>query len=257
MKTKKLMHFALLVGEVMLKSGAETYRVEDSINRILKTSNYSGIQSFVTPTGLFASIDDPDSDHLTYIRRVERREIHLHKIEQANNISRKYCDGSLTLDEALDELEAVNTLKPHTFITSVAATSMAASIFVIVLGGTFSDMFITLIAGIALSVLQILLVRGSNSKFFIDIVGAGLTTSIVIIFHRVIGIGHNLDLMIISSIMPLVPGVAITNAVRDTIHGDLVSGSARILDAFIVAASIATGVGITLSIFSNWIGGVL
>lgn len=257
MKTTKLMFFALSVGEVMLKSGAETYRVEDSIDRILMTSGYSGITSFVTPTGLFASIDDPENDHITYIRRVKRREIHLHKIEEANRISRQYCDGSIDLDEALGQIKEVDEMKSYPFTTKVASTSLAAALFVLVLGGTITDMLITLLAGIALSVLMIFLVRGSNSKFFIDIVGAGLTTSIVLVFYRVLGLGHNLDLMIISSIMPLVPGVAITNAVRDTIHGDLVSGSARILDAFIVAASIATGVGISLSVFSSWLGGVI
>jgi len=60
--------------------------------------------------------------------------------------------------------------------------------------------------------------------------------------------GSHFDLIVVSSVMPMVPGVAITNAIRDTLHGDLISGVARTLDAFIVAASIAAGVGIVLSL---------
>lgn len=49
--------------------------------------------------------------------------------------------------------------------------------------------------------------------------------------------------------MPLVPGVAITNAIRDTLQGDYLSGGARVLEAFLKAASIALGVGIGMALF--------
>ena len=54
------------------------------------------------------------------------------------------------------------------------------------------------------------------------------------------------DAIIIACIMPLVPGVAITNAIRDTLNGDYVSGAARAVEAFIKALSIALGVGVSL-----------
>lgn len=53
----------------------------------------------------------------------------------------------------------------------------------------------------------------------------------------------DMDIVIISSIMPLVPGVAITHAIRDTLQGDYLSGAARILEAFMTATAIALGVG--------------
>ena len=64
--------------------------------------------------------------------------------------------------------------------------------------------------------------------------------------------GMNLDVVIISSIMPLVPGVAITNAVRDILQGDYMSGNARVLEAFLTAAGIAVGVGAGI-----WFAGLL
>ena len=59
----------------------------------------------------------------------------------------------------------------------------------------------------------------------------------------------DMDTVIVSSLMPLVPGVAITNAVRDTLQGDYISGSARMLEAFLKAASIALGVGIGVMLY--------
>ena len=54
------------------------------------------------------------------------------------------------------------------------------------------------------------------------------------------------DVMIISSIMSLVPGVAFTTSIRDILNGDYASGSARMLEAIVVALGIASGVGLGL-----------
>lgn len=257
MKAKKLMNFALTVGEVMLRSGAETYRVEDTINRILKTSHYTGIQSFVTPTGLFACLDDETQEHITYIRRIDDRYIHLHKIELANRVSRDYCSGTVNLEASIERIKSVSAEKPYKALSMIPAVGLAAGLFAMVLGGSISDALVTLAAGLLLAILQHLLQPYELPKFFIDLIGSFLTATVALFFVNLIGYGDHLDLIIISSIMPLVPGVAITNAVRDTLHGDLVSGSARILDAFIVAASIATGVGIALSSLGPLMGGAL
>lgn len=96
--------FALLAGDIMLKNGAETYRVEDTINRILRTSHFSVIESFVTPTGIMATLDDASIDMITYVRRIDKRTINLSKVELTNDVSRKYCNGDLTLEEAYHKL---------------------------------------------------------------------------------------------------------------------------------------------------------
>lgn len=257
MQAKKLMNFALTVGEVMLRNGAETYRVEDTINRILKTSDYTGIQSFVTPTGLFATLDDDHHEHMTYIRRIDKRHIHLYKIELANKISRDYCSKITDLDQSIKAIEDTKKEKNYRPLIMVPAIGLSAGLFAIVLGGTIEDGLVTLIAGLILAIMQQFFSQYTLPKFFIDLIGSFVITLVAVFSVGFLGYGHHLDLIIIGSIMPLVPGVAITNAVRDTLHGDLVSGSSRILDAFIVAASIATGVGIALSTLNSTLGGVL
>lgn len=256
MNPKQLMTFALDLGELMLRSGAETYRVEDTITRILKTSHYDGIEAFVTPTGLFVTMDHPDLDHLTYIRRITERHIHLAKIEEANTISREFCHGHTTLEDAQKALLTLEKLETYQPLTMVLAIGLATGFFAIVLAGSFADAFVAFLAGIILALFQQLVKRKGISKFLLDIMGGLISGYLTLLLYYQFHLGDNLDLMIISSIMPLVPGVAITNAVRDTIHGDLVSGSARILEAFIIAASIATGVGIAFYLYQSTIGGI-
>jgi len=257
MTTKKLMNFALHIGEVMLKSGAETYRVEDSINRILATSKGTDIESYVTPTGLFASMDSSDGTHLSYVRRINHRSIHLYRIEMANEISRLFCGGHLELDDAIHQLKDLEKSVDYNPRIATISVSMAAGLFAIVFGGTLADALVTMFAGLVLALFQILLSKKEISQFFMDMIGGLLTTTTALIFLHFVHLGDHQDIILISSIMPLVPGVAITNAIRDTLHGHLVSGTARILDAFIIAASIATGVGISLSIFEHLIGGII
>ena len=95
------------------------------------------------------------------------------------------------------------------------------------------------------SVLAFLITLGKKiqmSSFILNAIcafGVAVTAACV---NRVTS-GWNLDIVIISSLMPLVPGVAITNAIRDTLRGDYISGGARILEAFLTAAAIGLGAG--------------
>ncbi len=62
----------------------------------------------------------------------------------------------------------------------------------------------------------------------------------------VFGITANLDKMIIGGIIPLVPGMALTTAIRDFAGGDYLSGTIRLIDALLIGSSIAIGVGMVL-----------
>ncbi len=58
--------------------------------------------------------------------------------------------------------------------------------------------------------------------------------------------------MIIGLVMNLVPGVAITNSVRDIIAGDFIAGQTKMTEALLTATSIAVGTGIAFSISSSF-----
>jgi uncharacterized membrane protein YjjP (DUF1212 family) len=248
MNYKLLMNFALLAGEIMLENGAETFRVEDTISRILQTSKCQTVEVFATPTGIFATLDNPDIDLMTMVRRIKKRSINLNKIALANSISRDYCSDLMSLESSMYQLQQVDKEPEYSRFIRISATGMAAGFFVLVFGGNISDMTVALICGLIIGYLEISLSDLGISRFFIDIIGGIICSLLPFILVNKIGFGDHFDLIVISAIMPMVPGVAITNAIRDTLHGELLSGLARGMDAFIVASSIATGVGIMLSL---------
>lgn len=256
MDYKKLFCYAMETGEVMLRNGAETSRVEDTINRILKTAGLQVVESFVTPTGIFATLDDERIEMITYVKRVYKREVHLYKVALANDLSRRFCAQEMPLEEAIRQLDRIKEELPYPNWLMVLAKGIGAGCYAYVFGGDMADAFAAMGIGFFLSLLQILLRKGDSNKFFEDILGGAFIGILAIFFYHFLKIGSNFDLIIVGAIMPLVPGVAITNAIREVIQGDFVSGISRTADAFIVAAAVAVGVGSVLKIFYAYFGGV-
>ncbi|MFP4698654.1 MAG: threonine/serine exporter ThrE family protein [Eubacteriales bacterium] len=255
MNHKLLFNTALLAGEIMLRNGAETYRVEDTINRILNLSNFRIIESFVTPTGIFATLDDPKIEMITFVKRVKNRTIHLSKVAMVNDVSRKLCFSQISLEEAYRQLQQIQLIHPYTGKIMVLAFALASGFFSIVFGGNYEDFIVSTLNGFLISLILKTLGSYDMSRFFIDLVAGFIIGSSSLLCLHLINAGNNIDTIIVGSIMPLVPGVAITNAVRDTIQGDLVSGISRALEALIIAISIAVGIGTGLSVSYWFLGG--
>jgi uncharacterized membrane protein YjjP (DUF1212 family) len=254
---KKIFELALAIGETMLRNGAETFRVEDTIIRILRTSGCAVCESFVTPTGIFVTLDDPSMDTLTYVKRVQTRRVHLDKVAIANQLSRSYCTGEIDIEEAKIQLSSIRMESSYSGKVFVLASSFASACFTIVFGGGYLDAVGALIVGFIVGITHLLLSKLTVSKFFIDLICGMLIAVIGIFVYQVLGIGVHFELIIAGAIMPFVPGVAITNAIFDTIQGNLLSGISRTAEAFNIAASIAIGIGVILKLYSVMIGGVI
>lgn len=246
---------AMLAGEIMLKNGAETYRVEDTINRILGQSGLSTVEAFVITTGIVITLDDPSIEAITMVRRVSSRSTDLSKIASVNEISRKLCNKEFEAEEAYSRLlQIANEKKEYNvYIYSLGIVFIVAGC-AIMFGGTAKSMLLAIFIGIC-EVIALLVTKRLNMNQFISDTLVALVTAAFIMICKNIGlIGSDLNLLISASIMPLVPGVAITNAVRDTLCGDYISGAARILEAFVTATAVAIGVGAGLTIINLFTG---
>ena len=95
MDHKLVIDTAVLAGEILLKSGAETYRVEDTMKHILSTGNTETAEALVMLTGIVATMEDPGVQPVTVMRRVDDRGTNIYRIIEVNDISRKYCSGKM------------------------------------------------------------------------------------------------------------------------------------------------------------------
>ena len=110
MDTQLLLKTAMLAGEIMLRSGAETYRVEDTMHHILKTADHIEMaEVLVIMTGISATIKLENEKAVTVTKRVEERDTNLKLVVDVNEISRQYCGDDLTLEQAYEKLSTLNS----------------------------------------------------------------------------------------------------------------------------------------------------
>lgn len=244
MDAQLLMKTATLAGELMLCSGAETYRVEDTMHHILKTAdNLEMAEVLVIMTGITATIKQKDENVISIVKRVNSRSTNMSLIMEVNDISRRYCGEEITLEEAYKELSGLKKNIYSRLENRLGVLGICVG-FAIFFGGGIREMLVTLLVGLVLTGCMTIGEKMQFHAFLQDVFGAfGIAVSSLLLSNLV---KVNLDTVIISSIMPMVPGVAITNAVRDTLQGDYLSGSARVLEAFLKAAGIAVGIAIGL-----------
>lgn len=256
MDYKLILNLSIKAGEIMLRSGAETYRVEDTMNYILRTACTESFEATVTMTSIAASISNPDMEPITMIKRVHERGTNLNRIMKVNELSRAYCGGNMTAAEAYAAMKEMGGKQYRTWLYNAATVVITAG-FSPLFGGGALEMCGAALVGAVLSLIMTFGKKLQINGFILDALSSMGVALAAKLLQQVIP-SLNGDVVIISSIMPLVPGVAITNAVRDTLQGDYVSGGARILEAFLKAAAVALGVGVGIAIMTALFkGGVL
>lgn len=245
-QTYEIIEVCLLAGKIMLQNGAETYRVEDTMMRIAVSYGINESHSYVTPTGIFFSIDGIEP---TKLIRISERTTDLQKVTTVNSISRNISAGGISVQEAyrmLKEVEEANLAYP--IWLQIAAASISSGCFLIMFQGGWNDFIPALVSGgVGFSCL-LYFHHLVQIKFFAEFLSSFIIGLVSFLFV-IAGIGTELDKIIIGSVMPLVPGLLITNAVRDLMAGHLVSGLSKGAEAFLTAFAIGTGIAVVISFF--------
>lgn len=237
-----LLDLATDLGYRLAMSGAETFRVEDSINRILATY---GIESevFAIPNCLTVSIETIEGKPMTRMRRIGYHGNDLDAVEKYNSLSRRICSEKPEPKEAVRWLKGVDVARvQYNTIIYILASFLGACGFSLLFGGTFIDAICGGICGILIGVVNRFLDNLKVNAFFTTIASAFIMAFAAYAFGAV-GIADNTDTVVIGALMLLVPGLLFTNAMRDIIFGDTNSGTNRIVQVLLVAAAIALGTG--------------
>jgi uncharacterized membrane protein YjjP (DUF1212 family) len=242
----EIVDVCLLAGQIMLQSGAETYRVEDTMSRIASSFNLLNSHCFVMPTGI---IFQPNGDESAKLIRILERTTDLQKVDAVNAVSRQLSNGNISLVDAHTTLLKIDK-EAHAYSIGfqIVAASIVSGCFTIMFQGAWSDFLPAVISGGLGYTAFICFHRLVKVRFFAELIASfliGLTS----FFLTSAGFGQALNTIIVGSVMPLVPGLLITNAVRDLMSGHLVSGLSRGAEAFLTAFAIGTGVAIVFTIF--------
>ncbi|WP_040950809.1 threonine/serine exporter family protein [Gorillibacterium massiliense] len=243
--SNRLMDMCLLAGKIMLENGAETYRVEDTMMRIAAAFGKGASHSFVTPTGIIFSVDGTSPAQMV---RVLERSTDLRKVTLVNSVSRQMSTGDLSLEAGYRKLQEIDVLgAAYPAWLRLLAAALSSGCFTIMFMAGWVDFLPAILAGGIGFAGFLFIHRFVQIRFFSEFSASFLIGAVAWLMVK-IGFGLEVDKIIIGSVMPLVPGLLITSAVRDLMAGHLVSGLSKGAEAFLTAFAIGAGIAVSLSL---------
>lgn len=241
------MDLAVQAGCVLLENGAEIFRVEETMNRICRHYGIESESAFVLSNGIFITSGNAQEKFFAKVQQVPVSGSRLDKVVAVNQLSREIEQGTYTVREAAAKLERIRQMPGKSNRSLILASAVASAAFCYLFGGNLRDSLAAFMSGLVLY-LYVLFIANPHLSKIAGKIGGGLTVALTCGLLCAVRIGQHPDFMMIGSIMPLVPGVAFTNAIRDMADEDYLSGSVRLLDALLSFLCIALGVGIGIFI---------
>ncbi|WP_297810283.1 threonine/serine exporter ThrE family protein [uncultured Finegoldia sp.] len=248
-KTKQdcqnLLEIVADTARILLESGAETYRVEDTAFRMSASIQMvNKINVFVSYTCIIICLSFDFGDLVT-MRRTIPKATNLWKIHEINNFSRNFVKDKYTLQESIDIIKKIDTRNVNKYMHIIGAALASGLFSNLLVGGIIEPVLAFIISLLEMVVYRFFQMK-ENPQFVTTYITVAFTTLLSLLTIKLFSacdIKLNLDSIIIGCIMPFVPGVSITNSVRDVLSGDLLSGISSMINAIITALSIALGVG--------------
>ncbi len=237
---------ALTIGEEMLRSGAEVSRVEDSIIRICSAYGAERVDIFSITSTMVASCDFQGKTY-TQTRRIKSYKTDLNMLDRLNTLSRKICTEKPCQEQVEKELSEILGAKGYPLLLRITGWALTAGSFTVFFGGSWIDGILSAIIGALLMVCVNFVEKKGLNKVYSNLISS-FFVSIMAYLSVWCGIGASSDKIIIGNIMLLIPGLALTNSLRDLIGGDIVTGALRFCEACLIAAAIAGGYIITVFI---------
>lgn len=233
-----LMDLVAAIATRLATSGAETYRVEESVKRICAAYGLDA-RVYAIPHSLFITIMIPSERPMTQLCRMDHLGTDLEAVEQYSNLSRRICAEKPDWEEALSWLEeSRKNQKQYSSFYLLLGHVLVASGFCLFFGGSARDALCAALCGLLLGFLSQWM--GKTNVFFQKIISAFLM-AVLAYGCSALGFTNNVDTSVIGALMLLVPGILFTNALRDITFGDTNSGINRIVEVVLIAVAISLG----------------
>ena len=242
---RRIMDFIMAAGQTLLENGAEVFRVEQTMEIMARSFHLREFHVYVLTNGIFASAGTAE---ISEVRNVPTRTTHLGRVAAVNALSREIAAGEMTLDEAESRLVLARRIPFPKDHVQLLSGMCGAFCFALLFGGTLRSALAAALAGFLASGYLLLCEQHELPGGFRKISCAALITLVCILGCDLLH--TSASHAIIGSLMILTPGIAFTMGIRDFVHGDYLSGTIRMIDALLIAASIAIGTGLVLSLYT-------
>lgn len=228
-------------GQTMLENGGEVFRAQQTMEIMAHSLRVQEFHVYVLTNGIFASARPEGGASISMVRHVPLVSIHLGRVEAVNELSRELADGQLTLPQALQRLEDARAIGSTPPRAERLACVVGSACFAFLFDGVLPEILVAAVAGLLESIICQQFGKRRINRIFTDIIAAGLGTLWALAVSFFVP-ALDVNTATIGALMVLTPGVALTMGIRDIINADYLSGAIRLLDAVLIAGSIACGV---------------
>lgn len=235
------------IGEQLLMHGAEVERVEDTIGRLCRAYGFVRSHVFTITSSIIVSAMLPDGRTMTQTRRVKERDTDLGVVEAVNDLSRRICTAPVGAEAFREEVIKIQEGRRDQGPLKLGMYMMISGALSVFFGGTWADGVASALSGAVLfATLQASAVLKLNS-ILQNMICSGITAFAVSLLVG-LGLGAHPDKIMIGNIMLVIPGIQLTNSLRDMINGDMISGLLNMSEALLKAIAVAMGFAIVLLI---------
>ena len=242
----------LYAGNLLLSSGAEIYRAEETMYRIADAMQIKDMDAYVTNRGIFASGNVPGKGIESRIMSVPDKELNIDKIEAVNELSREFCSNRMDLSYLKASLQNIANMGEQNVGEKILSYFFGAGCFSYAIGTSFRDSLCAAIIGSLVGFYMIWSKYRIKSRVLITIIASVLTALLSNLFVA-IGLGSQLSFIIIGAMMDLVPGVAFVNSVREFSQNNFATGQTLLTSALLTCVSMASGVALVELLVSGTI----
>ena len=242
-----LLDCILDLGQLLLDCGAEISRVEDTLSRIGRAYGASETDVFVITSIISITLEFPGHEAVTETRRISRDGgTDFIRLEKLNSLSRAVCAEPVEISDLRARIDAVAAGQKPAWV-QLAGSVLAAGSFAVFFGGSLPDGLAAALFGALICLMQMRLDRTEINTVarnllisFVVGMAVGLLTAVIPALHT--------DKILIGDIMLLIPGLAMTNAVRNVLLGNTISGMVRLADSLLWAGALAGGFMVAMRI---------
>ncbi|MPM25614.1 hypothetical protein SDC9_72111 [bioreactor metagenome] len=243
-------------GYRLQSGGAEIYRVEESVSRLLAAYGVDNPEVFAIPNCLIVSFSTPEGEAKTTMRRISYQSTNISLIEAYSDLCRRLCRQPVPIQEAWEAMERIEAdAKHYPLRVRLLGYFIGTGGFSLFFGGTWQDAVAAGICGVAIG-LCVSAMAGVKTNLFVKTLVTAFISALLAVILVELGVGQNPNFITIGALMALVPGIVFTNFMRDIMAGDMVAGLIKLTEALLIAAAIAVGTGVAMALV-KMVGGIL
>ena len=245
----QILHEALNIGEQMLICGGEVSRVEDTISRICRAYGMKKVDVFSITSCIIVTIQTEEGELVTQTRRVGGYETNLNRLAELNGLSREICAKRTRPEEVGEKIQQILAERTFPLWWEFVSYCLVSGMFTLFFGGSLSDGVASMIAG-ALLCLAVQWNRKKITNRLLFVLCEAVFTGFMVVAVVRLGVGQHVTPIVIGNIMLTIPGLSLTNSLRDMLSGDTMSGILRLCESLLMAVAIAGGIALVLYWFS-------